>query len=78
MISYWYVGRKSSAFVIVSTPLDGVTYRQVRDVVQSETAIVVVLSDEREKYVFLEDERLRLLGVPLGPVNPETLASVGV
>ena len=26
----------------------------------------------------MEDERLRLLGVPLGPVNPETFASVGV
>jgi hypothetical protein len=59
-------------------PLDGVTYRQVRDVVQSTRTVVIVFNDEREKYVLLEDECLWLLGVPLGPVDPKALVSIGI
>jgi hypothetical protein len=59
-------------------PLDGVAYRHVRDVVQSIPTVVVVVDDEGGKGLFRQDERLWIRGVPLGPLNPETYASVGV
>jgi hypothetical protein len=58
--------------------LDRVTYRHIPNIVQGTGTIVVVTNDEREKDVVLQDERLWLVGVPLGPWDPEAFFSVRI
>jgi hypothetical protein len=65
---------------VLGTPalLNWVQQRHIRDEVQSVSAIVVVIDDERENKAILENERLGLLRIPPGPRDPEAILAVRV
>ena len=68
----------STIYNIHMSVLDRIKQRHIRDQVHRVSAIIVIANDDREINVVLEDNRLRLLRVPLWPGDPQAILPVRV